>query len=79
MAFRKKLYGTSEELRPIWMLRSRVTMNSGRIKDVGDSARRQCTPSSTACHWHERNYSSVAISDIEVKIYPYTIFQIRSC
>ncbi len=64
VASRKKFYGTSEELRPTWMLRSGVTMNSGRIKDVGVSARRQYTPSSTGCHWYERNYSSVAIPDI---------------
>jgi transposase InsO family protein len=55
VAFRKKVYHSIDELQADLDLWSASTMNKGRIKDAGASAKRRCRPSLTRSPWRRRN------------------------
>ena len=55
VAFRKKIYRAIEELQDdldAWLL---IIMNGAHIRAAGASAKPQCRPFSTRCHWRRRN------------------------
>ena len=54
IAFRKKLYGSIAELRPISIGGSKSSIETGRIKDAGASAKPRCKPSLTQSRLRRR-------------------------
>jgi transposase InsO family protein len=54
VAFRKKVYRSIDDCRRTWICGSASTMNKGRIRDAGASAKRRCRPSWTRCRWRRK-------------------------
>ena len=55
VAFRKKIYRTIEDCRPIWMPGWSTTTSNGRIRAAGASARPRCRPFLTRSLSQRRN------------------------